>query len=209
MGWWCNHVVPRMADRFLDTEELHELRSQACRELRGDVLEVGFGSGLNARHYPPSVTSVIAIEPSDLAWRLAQTRIAASPVEIVRAGLDGQRLALPDASVDSALSTFTMCTIPDLDQALRELTRVLRPGGRLHFVEHGRSDEPHVAEWQDRLQPIQGRLAGGCHIDRPIGEHLARSSLIVERLATSYGQGPKAFGFRYVGSGTKARGAES
>ena len=205
MGWWRDHVVPRMADRFLDTDELHRLRAQVCDGLHGHVVEVGFGSGLNAQHYPPSVRSVAAVEPSDLAWRMAQTRIAATTAEVIRAGLDGQRLHLPDASVDSALSTFTMCTIADLDLALLELTRVLRPGGRLHFVEHGRSDEPRVARWQDRLQPVHGRLAGGCHIDRPIAEHLARSGLHVDRLDTSYGQGPKPFGFRYVGSACKSR----
>lgn len=204
MGWWRDQVVPRVADRALDTDELDRLRARACAGLSGDVLEVGFGSGLNARHYPPAVRVVLAVEPSDVAWRMAQRRLATAPVRVVRTGLDGQRLDIPDESVDAALSTFTMCTIADLDQALRELTRVLRPGGRLHFVEHGRSDEPHVARWQDRLQPLHGRLAGGCHIDRPIATHLERSALQVGRLETSYGQGPRPFGFRYVGTATRA-----
>ncbi len=203
MGWWQDHVVPRLSDRFLDTDELHRLRADSCAGLHGDVVEVGFGSGLNVRHYPSAVRSVSAVEPSDLAWRLAQPRIAAASVRVVRAGLDGAYLDLADGSVDSALSTFTMCTIPDLDLALQELARVLRPGGRLHFVEHGRSDEAGVARWQDRLQPVQGRFAGGCHIDRPIAQHLGLSDLQVERLETSYGQGPKVLAFRYVGSASK------
>ncbi len=203
MGWWRDHVVPRMADRFLDTAEVHLLRARTCADLSGDVVEIGFGSGLNVRHYPTAVRSVAAVEPSDLAWRLARPRVASTSTRIVRAGLDGQRLGLADDSVDAALSTFTMCTIPDLDAALGELARVLRPGGRLHFLEHGRSDQPQVARWQDRLQPVNGRLAGGCHIDRLLADHLGRSDLVVEEITTSYGEGPKPFAFRYAGFAIK------
>ena len=203
MGWWRQHVVPRMADRLLDSEDVHRLRARACEHLRGDVLELGCGSGLNTGHYPPSVRSVAAIEPSDVAWRMAGQRVAATSVPVTRAALDGQHLQITDDSMDGVLSTFTMCTIPDLDAALSELVRVLRPGGSVHFVEHGRSDDARVARWQARLQPVNARIAGGCHIDRPIADHLRRSGLQVERLESRYDKGPKPFGFLYVGWATK------
>ena len=179
------------------------MRQRACAGLTGDVVEIGFGSGLNVPHYPPEVTAVWAIEPSDVAWRKAQARIAARDVDVRRAGLDGQALDLPAERFDSALSTFTMCTIPDLDDALAELRRVLRPGAALHFVEHGRSPDADVARWQDRLQPIHGRIAGGCHLDRPIGDHLERSGLQIETLDTFYEKGPKPFGYISLGSARK------
>ncbi len=188
---------------MLGEAAIAEVRAEVCAGLRGDVVEIGFGSGLNVPHYPAAVTSVTAIEPSDLAWELAQPRISASTAPVRRGGLDGQRLDVADASVDTALSTFTMCTIPDLDQALRELTRVLRPGGRLHFLEHGRSDEPGVARWQRRLLPLHRRVCGGCHLDRPIDAYLTRSDLRVERIETGYGDGPKVGAFRYVGTAVK------
>ncbi len=200
MGWWRERVVPRIVDHALDTGEVHRLRARVCAGLSGDVLEVGFGSGLNLGHLPDAVTGIWAVEPSDLAWRLAQPRIAAGSLGVVRAGLDGQRLDLPDARFDSVVSTFTMCTIPDLGAALGEISRVLRPGGTLHFVEHGRSPHPRVAFWQDRLQPIHGRLAGGCHLDRPIADELTRSGLTLGTVDTFYLKGPKAFGYIYLGT---------
>lgn len=202
-GWWTDHVVPRMVDLLLRADDVHRLRARACDGLHGDVLEVGFGSGLNCVHYPAAVRSVTAIEPSDVAWRLAQPRIDQSPVTVVRAGLDGQRLGLPDRCCDSALTTFTMCTIPDLDQALREVARVLRPGGRLHFAEHGRSADPGVARWQDRLQPLQHRVAGGCHLNRPIAEHLSRSGLRLIQLEEFYERRPKVLSYIYLGCAEK------
>ena len=180
------------------------MRQRACAGLIGDVVEIGFGSGRNVAHYPPEVKAVWAVEPSDVAWRKAQSRIDAAAADVRRAGLDGQALDLPADRFDSALSTFTMCTIPDLDAALAELRRVLRPGARLHFVEHGRSPDAGVARWQDRLQPIHGRIAGGCHIDRPIGEHLERSGLRIDSLETFYEKGPKIFGYISLGWACKA-----
>lgn len=203
MGWWSDQVVPRMVDLLLRSDDVDRLRASACDGLHGDVLEIGFGSGLNCVHYPAAVRSVTAIEPSDVAWRLAQPRIDDSPVPVVRSGPDGQRLGLPDLRFDSALTTFTMCTIPDLDQALHEVARVLRPGGRLHFVEHGRSVEPGVARWQDRLQPLQHRIAGGCHLNRPIAEHLSRSGLRLTQLEEFYDRGPKFLSYIYLGSAEK------
>jgi ubiquinone/menaquinone biosynthesis C-methylase UbiE len=203
MGWWREQVVPRTVDKVLGVGEVARLRARACAGLAGDIVEIGFGSGHNVAHYPAEVRSVWAVEPSDVAWRIAQPRVRAGSAEVRRAGLDGQRLDLPDARFDAALSSFTMCTIPDLDAALAELFRVLRPGGRLHFVEHGRSPDPRVARWQDRLQPLNGRLAGGCHIDRPVAEHLEGSDLEVERLETFYEKGPKPFGYCFLGTARK------
>jgi len=203
VGWWGEQVVPRLVDRFLGTAEITGMRQRACAGLTGDVVELGFGSGRNVPHYPPEVTSVWAIEPSDVAWRKARPRIGARDVDVRRAGLDGQTLDLPADRFDSALSTFTMCTIPDLDAALAEIRRVLRPGAALHFVEHGRSPDSGVARWQDRLQPVHGRLAGGCHLDRPIGDHIERSGLLIETLDTCYERGPKPFGYISLGSARK------
>lgn len=204
MGWWCEQVVPRAADKLLGVGEIARMRARTCAGLTGDVVEIGFGSGHNVAHYPAEVRSVWAVEPSDVAWRIAQPRIRACRADVLRAGLDGQRLDLPGERFDAALSSFTMCTIPDLDSALAELTRVLRPGGELHFVEHGRSPDPSVARWQDRLQPLHGRLAGGCHIDRPVGDHLERSGLSVENLDAFYDKRPKPFGYIFLGCARKA-----
>jgi ubiquinone/menaquinone biosynthesis C-methylase UbiE len=202
MGWWTDHVVPRLADRSLSTAEVQPLRARACSGLTGRVLEVGFGSGLNVAHYPAAVREVQAVEPSDVAWRMALPRIAAGAVPVVRAGLDGRRLAGPTDSVDSVLSTFTLCTIPDVGAALAELRRVLRPAGSLHFAEHGRSPDASVARWQDRLQPVYGPAAGGCHLTRQIDRLLADAGFVIADLDTFYLPGPapsKPFGYCFVG----------
>ncbi len=204
MGWWTDHVVPRIVDKALNTKEIPPLRDRVCDGLSGDVVEVGFGSGLNVAHYPPAVRSVSAVEPSDVAWRIAVPRIETAGTRVVRAGLDGQKLDLPTAGFDAALSTFTMCTIPELDVALHEILRVLKPGGVLHFVEHGRSPDASVARWQDRLQPIQFRVAGGCHLNRPIAEHVSGSGLELEDLETFYEKGPKPLSYIYLGRAVKA-----
>ncbi|WP_461023319.1 class I SAM-dependent methyltransferase [Thalassiella azotivora] len=166
MGWYREHVLPRLVDRVCGTEPVTALRRRTCEGLAGEVVEIGFGSGLNVPHYPDGVTSVAAVEPSDLAWRLAAERVARSRVPVTRAGLDGQALPFPDASFDAALSTWTLCTIPDAGAALAELHRVLRPGATLHFVEHGLAPDESVRTWQNRLEPLQKRVAGGCHLTR-------------------------------------------
>lgn len=151
MGFYAEHVVPRIIDKACGMKTVGPLRERVCSGLAGDVVEIGFGSGLNVPYYPGAFTQVAAVEPSDLGWRLAGRRLHETSVPVRRAGLDGQRLALDDNAFDSALSTWTMCTIPDLGAALRELRRVLKPGRALHFVEHGLAPDENVRRMQRRI----------------------------------------------------------
>ncbi len=198
MGWWTDRVLPRAVDRTLRGREVGELRGRTSAGLHGRLVEIGFGSGLNIRWYPPEVTAVDAVEPSDLAWSLSEKRRARTRVPIARVGLDGERISAPDASYDSALVTFTLCTIPDAVTALREVRRVLRPGAALHFLEHGAAAEPGVRRWQRRLEPLQRRVAGGCHLTRDpaaLAEHAGFEVVGLERLRLPDGAAPWAAGY--------------
>ena len=190
MGWWGERVLPRCVERSLSTGPVMELRQDVCRGLTGRVLEIGFGSGLNVTAYPSAVTAVHAVEPSDLAWELSADRRMRSGVPVERVGLDGERLDAADASYDAVLSTFTLCTIPDVTSALAEVRRVLRPGGALHVLEHGLAPEPRVAGWQRRLDGLQGRVFGGCHLVRDAPALLEQAGFSVERLDQAYLPGP-------------------
>ena len=194
---------PRITNVALGTSQLAELRARVAAGLRGEVLEVGFGSGLNVPHYPTAVTRVRAGDPATVGRRLAATRVEASPVPIEYVGLDGETLPLEDTSVDHVLTTWTLCTIPDVDRALAEIRRVLRPGGMFHFLEHGLSPDPAVARWQHRLDPLQRRLFGGCHLSRPIDALVARSGLDVGPVDNYYVMRPRAFGYMYEGTATR------
>jgi ubiquinone/menaquinone biosynthesis C-methylase UbiE len=207
MGFWARQVTPRLVDSGSDDPKIMPLRAEACRGLRGDVVELGFGSGPNTTVYPPQVTSVVAVEPSDVAWRRSEQRRAASRVPVTRGSLDGQHLDLPDDSADAVLSTFTLCTIPDLPLALAEVRRVLRPGGALHFFEHGIAPDESVRRWQRRLEPLQKRAFDGCHLTRPIDRIVADSGLELERLETAYGPFPRAmrpWTYGYLGRAVSA-----
>lgn len=191
MGVYRERILPHLVDKACGSAELARWRARVTEGLAGTVVEIGFGSGLNVPVYPPEVTEVFAVEPALVARRLAEGRVAASPVRIVHVGLDGQSLPLDDQSCDAALSTFTLCTIPDPAVALAELRRVLRPGGRLHFLEHGLAPDARVAAWQHRIEPLQRKLADGCHLTRDPVALVNAAGFAVERHESRYASGPK------------------
>jgi ubiquinone/menaquinone biosynthesis C-methylase UbiE len=200
MGFYEDRVLPRIIVLALDNKHTREVRSRVAAGVSGDVLEIGFGSGLNLPHLPDTVTSFKAVDPSGAAAKLGAKRIAESKVPVDFIGLDGQNLPLEDASVDTVLSTWTLCTIPDAVQAIREVRRVLRPGGTLHFVEHGKSDDEGVKRWQDRLNGLQQRIAGGCNLNRDIAAVVTDGGMTISKLDRYYGPGePKPFGCLYEG----------
>jgi SAM-dependent methyltransferase len=204
MGIYRDRVLPRVVNAVMDRPEFAEIRARVSAGLTGEVLEIGFGSGLNVPFYPAAVTRVRAVDPATAGRKLAAGRVVASPVPIEYLGLDGQAIPLAPASVDHVLTTWTLCTIPDVGRALGEVRRVLRPGGSLHFAEHGRSPDPRVAAWQDRLTPLQRLLGGGCHLNRPIGALLADSGLELAGLQNYYVPGPRPFGYMFEGRAVKA-----
>jgi ubiquinone/menaquinone biosynthesis C-methylase UbiE len=193
MGLYGDHVLPRMINCLCGLKMNDPLRERVCDGLEGEVVEIGFGSGLNIPFYPAGVSRVAAVEPADIGWRLAQKRLAEAQVPVERSGLDGQSLPFPDDSFDTALSTWTMCTIPDIDAALLELRRVLRPGGRLHFIEHGLAPDEPVQRWQHRLEPVQKRVFGGCHLTRPIVPLLKNAGFSLDDLDEFYEDGAPKF----------------
>jgi ubiquinone/menaquinone biosynthesis C-methylase UbiE len=204
MGFYEDQLLPRGIDLVLRGGQIEKVRARAAAELSGDVLEVGFGSGRNVPYYPSEVRRVRAVDPATVGRKMAAERVDASTVPVEYVGLDGQALPIESASVDHILITWTLCTIPDVTAALHEMHRVLRAGGQLHFAEHGLSPDEGVARWQHRLTPLQRRLFGGCHLNRPIDHLVSDADFTMSRLDTFYLKGPKFFGYMYEGVATKA-----
>jgi SAM-dependent methyltransferase len=203
MSFYDERVLPRVIDTVMNTKQTRESRGRVCAPLAGDVVEIGFGTGHNLPFMTSAVTRLRAVEPSARSVGLAAGRIAAAPFPVEVVGLDGQSLPVADASADAVLCTWSLCTIPDAVAAVREMRRVLRPGGTLHFVEHGRSPDAGVRRWQGRLNPLQNRIGGGCNLDRDIPAILEAGGLRVTELTTYYGKGqPKVFGYLYEGAAT-------
>ena len=199
MGFYEDRILPRIITKTCGLPAMNKLRRRACEPLSGRVVEIGFGSGFNVGQYPDAVTQVAAVEPSDTGWQLGAERIAASTIPIERSGLDGQHLPFADDTFDSALSTFTLCTIPDMPAALAELRRVVKPGGVFAFFEHGNAPDEGVRRWQRRLEPLQKRVGGGCHLTRDIPALVSDAGWDVVELDSFYGQVPKTFSAFSVG----------
>ncbi len=200
MGLYENYVLPRVVDAVCATRLLVPWRERTCAGLSGCIVEIGFGAGRNVPYYPDAVTTVYAVEPSTTSVAWAHRRHARSRVRIEHVGLDGSTVELGDESCDAALVTFTLCTVPDPLQVLDEVRRVLKPGGRLHFLEHGLAPDPAVATWQRRLDPIEQRLAGGCHLTRDARALVVEAGFTIEQLEQRYVRGPKPWGYLTLGA---------
>lgn len=205
MGFYNECVLPWCIDVSCGMRALRPERRRVAEGLQGTVVEVGFGSGLNLPFMPPSVTRVLAVEPSERARQIAAKRIRDAPCKVEFAGLDAQRVQLDDAIADSALSTFTLCTIPDAGRALAEIRRILKPGGRLFVLEHGAAPDPGVARWQSRLNSVQRTIAGGCNLNRNIRAMLENAGFLADRIDESYfPKMPRTHGYLYAGSAVRA-----
>ena len=182
MSFYADHVFPHLMDWTLGTRRFQELREQALASAQGHVLEIGFGTGLNLPHYPQAVTSLTALDPATLLPKKVARRISRGslPVKLVR--LSAETLPFEDGRFDCAVSTWTLCTIPNPVAALREVRRVLKPGGTYVFLEHGRSDDAWVAKWQDFFNPIERVIACGCNLNRPIDALIRQGGLKIDRL---------------------------
>ena len=201
VGLYRDSVFPRVMNVLCNTKETRRIRAMVCAPLLGDVLEIGFGTGLNLPHLPPSVGRLLAVDPLQRGRDLAEERLAESHVVVEFVGLDGQSLQLDDDSVDAALSTWTLCTIPDARAAVSEIGRVLRRGGTFHFAEHGKAPDSKVQKWQDRLNGVQQRVACGCNLNRDIPAIIEDAGLTITSLDTFYAKGdPKIVGWTYQGT---------
>lgn len=189
MRFYHHYVFPWLLDVAMSSPVLHEPRNRVLGPARGRILEIGFGTGMNLRHYPPHVKRIEAVDPDLDLDRLSMPRIAKSAIAVDFHHFDAEHLPFEDGRFDTVVSTITLCSIPDVAHALGEVRRVLRPGGQLLFLEHGRAPDPRVARWQDRLNRVWTPLAGGCHLNRPIRTLIEESGLVLRTLQQYYMKG--------------------
>lgn len=199
MGLYKNYVLPRLIDVSMKNKATAERRSQIVPRASGRVLDVGIGSGLNLPFYGPHVTKLWGIDPSPELLEMARQRLkdVKFPGELLRGS--AEEIPFPDASIDTVVLTWTLCTVPDPIRALREMRRVLRPDGQLIFAEHGLSPDPNVQRWQRRLNPLWRKISGGCNMDRKIDELLPAGGFSIAELNTSYFPGPRILTYTFQG----------
>jgi ubiquinone/menaquinone biosynthesis C-methylase UbiE len=203
MSFYERKILPYLLDLSLSDSNIAKLRREILAGVTGEVLEIGFGTGLNLPYYPEQIHQIATVDPNPGSSAIAQKRIAASPITVNHYALSSEKLPMSSCSFDSVVSTFTLCSIPNVEQALAEIHRVLKSGGRFFFIEHGLSPEPNVQIWQNRLTPIQKRVARGCHFNRNIRQ-LIENQFEQVTIEESYLKNlPKVPAYLYKGIATK------
>tara|TARA_R110001599_G_scaffold353231_1_gene590983 strand:- start:61606 stop:62226 length:621 start_codon:yes stop_codon:yes gene_type:complete len=206
MGFYDKHILPRFINCACGAKPIMKQREKIVPRASGTVLEIGIGTGLNLPYYDASkVERLIGLDPSEESWKLAGERAAHLDFDVEFIGLPGEQIPLDDNSVDTVMVTFSLCTIPDPVSALKGMGRVLRPGGSLYFCEHGCAPDPSVRKWQDRIDPLWGKIAGGCHLNRDIPALLDAGGFNVAEMNTAYLPGtPRFAGYNFWGTALQA-----
>ena len=203
MGLYQDRILPRLIDLAMRNERLEPYRQRAISQAEGRVLEIGAGSGLNLPFYPRGVTEILVLDPHPKLLALARGRQCGIRLTVLEAS--AETIPLEDATVDTVVSTWTLCSISGVARALIEARRVLKPGGRFLFVEHGLAPDASVRRWQRRLTPAWKRVAGGCHLNRPIQELVQQAGFEFASLKTGYMEGPRPMTFTYEGCAGRGR----
>lgn len=200
MTLYDGYILPRLTNMVCMHKNISAQREKIIPLARGNILEVGMGSGLNLSFYDPAkVKQIWGVEPSDGLWAMTRKRTAGLTYKVSRIGRNGEQVPLDDKSADTAVVTYSLCSIPDVQKALSEIRRILKPGGELIFCEHGRAPDRFVQKWQELLNPWWVPVSGGCHLNRPIPSLIEASGLKIRHLETGYNTGIKIIGFNYTG----------
>ncbi len=203
MGFYSNIIFPFGIELMMSGFPFSEYRKELLKDISGEVLEIGFGTGLNLAYYPETVTKITVIDPNKGMNLYAKKRIESSVIPVENKVLGGENLPMDDNSFDAVVSTWTLCSIPNIEQALSEIYRVLKPEGKFYFIEHGLSNETPVQVWQNRLTPLQKIIADGCHLNRNI-KQLVQTQFNQVDIQEFYGEDiPKIAGYMYQGIATK------
>ncbi|MGB3755099.1 MAG: class I SAM-dependent methyltransferase [Rivularia sp. (in: cyanobacteria)] len=203
MGFYSQKIFPYLLDWSLSDSTFNEYRQQVLAEVEGEVLEIGFGTGLNLSFYPDEIHKLITVDNNPGVHKLAQKRIEKSTITVDHQILSGENMTMADNTFDSVVSTWTLCSIKKVEQAVKEIHRVLKPGGKLFFIEHGLSNEPSVQTWQNRLNPIQNVIADGCNLNRNIRSLVEQQFNRVDVEEFYADNTPKFIGYMYKGVGVK------
>ncbi|NES20429.1 MAG: class I SAM-dependent methyltransferase [Symploca sp. SIO3E6] len=204
MGFYSEFILPRCLDWTMSTPQLASYRQEVLSEVSGEVLEIGFGTGLNLSYYPQSLTTLTIIDVNPGMNSFAQKRLKNSSITVDSRILNGENLPMADNSFDSIVSTWTLCSITNVDKALQEIHRVLKPGGKFFFIEHGLSAQPQVQIWQNRLNPLQKIIGDGCNLNRNIKQLVGHHLQLVTLDQFYAPKLPKTHGYMYKGVATKA-----
>ena len=199
MSFYRDRVFPFLTNLVMRNRRLLPYRERVLSAAEGRVLEIGIGSGLNLPFYPARVSEIVGLEPVPRLAAMARRASGHSSFPVVFIEGSAEAIPLDDSSVDTVVTTWTLCSVPEVERALGEMRRVLKPGGRLLFAEHGQAPEASVRKWQDRLTPAWKYISGGCHLNRPIGALIENAGFDIEVLETGYMQGPRPMAFIYEG----------